>query len=322
MNCRRFIFTAYGLWLLISAGAAVAQEAFPAKPIKIIVPFGAGATANDIAARAMAQGLKQSQNWTVIVENKPGASGTIALEYVKGSAPDGYTLSLFSSGFTILPAIQNVPFRVDQDFEPIGIFMSVPMFVFSHRSVPVKDIRGLIELARANPNKLNYAIPGIGMPHHLAMELLMKQTNTKLFVVPYSSGIAAAIPDLINGRVSLMVGTISSMAAHLRTGDVAVLGTTGVKRSELLPEAAPVADTVPGYHVEVWTGFVAPKGTPKAVVSRLNSAFTGTMPYISERLKAAGMEAAAGSPDQMASMIRTELQQWRDLVRETGIKMQ
>ena len=302
--------------------AALAQEVFPSKPVRIVVPFGAGATANDIAARTLAQGLKDSQNWQVIVENKPGASGVIGMEHVKASAPDGYTVGLFSSGFNILPAIQTVPYRVDEDFEPIGIFMTVPFFLFAHQSVGVKDINGLIAMAKANPNKLNYAVPGIGMPHHLAMELLMKNTGTRFFVIPYSSGIAAAIPDVIKGRVALMIGTLSSMAPHIKAGLVANLGTTGPKRSTLFPEAAPIGESVPGYQVEVWTGFVAPKGTPKEVVAKLNAAFAAASPHIAERLKAAGMEGASGTPEQMGTAIRTELRNWRELVREAGIKPQ
>jgi tripartite-type tricarboxylate transporter receptor subunit TctC len=300
----------------------VAQEAFPAKPIKIVVPFGAGASANDIAARALAQGPKESQNWSVIVENKPGASGVIGLEYVKGSAADGYTLCLFTSGFTILPAMQSLPFAVDEDFEPIGIFMTVPFFLFAHQSVNVKDIQGLVDLAKANPNKLNYAIPGIGQPHHLAMELLMKVTGTQFFVVPYSSGIAAAIPDVIKGRVALMMGTVSSMAPHMKTGLVKALGTTGPKRSTLLPEVPPIAETVPGYQVEVWTGFAAPKGTPKEIVAKLNAAFVSAVPHIAERLKASGMESASTSPEQMGAAVRSDMQKWRKLVQEAGIKTQ
>lgn len=322
MNRYLSVFAACCCLLSCLSGPAWAQDAFPAKPVKIVVPFGAGASANDIAARALAQGLKDSQNWSVIVENKPGASGVIGMEYVKASAPDGYTLSLFTNGFTILPAMQTLPFRVDEDFEPIGIFMTVPFFLFAHQSVGVRDIHGLIEMARANPNKLNYAIPGIGQPHHLAMELFMKLTDTRFFVIPYSSGIAAAIPDVIKGRVALMIGTLSSMAPHIKAGLVTVLGTTGPKRSALYPEAAPIGESVPGYQVEVWTGFVAPKGTPRDVVAKLNAAFSSAGPHIAERLKAAGMEGASGTPEQMGTAIRSELQKWRKLVQDAGIKAQ
>jgi tripartite-type tricarboxylate transporter receptor subunit TctC len=308
--------------VLATCRAALAQESFPSRPMRIIVPFAAGASANDAAARTLALGLQQTLGWTVIVENKSGASGVIGMEALRASAPDGYTVSLYTSGFTILPSMQSVPFDLAEDFEPIGIFMTVPFFIFAHPSVPAKDVGELIRHAKANPARLTYAIPGIGQPHHLAMELLGKMTGTQFVVVPYARGIAPALPDLLNGRVHLMVGTATSLAAQVHAGQVNVLGTTGRTRSALLPAAAPVAEAVPGFQVDVWTGFAAPKATPAALVARLNSAFSGAVPAIADRLRASGMEPASGTPDEMRATIRSEIVKWRKLIEEARIRPQ
>lgn len=302
------------------AGAARAQEAYPSRTVRIVVPFAPGASANDVVARAFAPGLQQRLGQPVIVENKAGATGIIGMEYVAKSAPDGYTIALFTSGFTTAPAMVKLPFSVEKDFAPIGIFATIPFAMFVHPSVPATNIQELIAHAKQNPGKLSYAIPGFGQPHHLAMELFMKMTGTKFFVVPYSKGITPAIPDLLSGQISVLCGSISSMLPYVQSGKVRVLGATGLQPAGLLKDVPPIANTVPGFEASIWAGFAAPAGTPSAIIARLNAEFARVIPDVVGRMTSAGIDLAPGTPAQMAATVRADIEKWGTLIREAGIK--
>jgi len=308
--------------LLAAAPFASAQE-YPARTVRIVVPFAAGAT-NDIVARLFAQKLSEQTKQPFIVENRTGGSGIPGTDFVAKSAPDGYTLLL---GNTALLGIHislysKLPYD-PRDFAPVSVLAISPSVLVVHASVPARSVSELVALAKANPGKLNYASPGNGTPFHLSAELFKTQTGTNIVHVPYK-GAAPALVDLLSGQVQLMFDNIPSVLPHIRSGKVRAIATTGAKRLALLPDVPTLAEAGFRNAESVsWFAIVAPKGTPREIVARLHAEIVKaeSQPEVRQRLYELGAEPVGSSPEETAAHIRAEIAKWGKVIKESGAKV-
>jgi len=308
--------------VLLSAAAypAVAQGTYPDRPVKIVVPFPPGGS-NDVLARAVAPGLQSRLGQPFIVDNKPGAAGNIGAEFVARSPADGYTLLQTQNGITMVPWLsQNLGFDPMQ-FAPVMIAITLPMVVTVNTDLPVKSIGDLIAYAKANPEKLSYATPGVGTPHHLATELFMNMTGTKMVMVPYK-GTAAIALDLIAGRVNVLFSALDTMRPHIIAGKIRAIAIAERKRLAQLPDMPAIAETVPDFEVFFWLGFVAPPGTPDAIAQKLAVEIKAVLALqdTNERLTKAGLTINPGSPAEMRAIMKSDYDKWGKVVRAAGIK--
>ena len=307
--------------LFIWAGTLCAQT-FPSKPVSLVVPFTAGA-ANDVLARTLAAEMRESLG-AVVVENKPGANGSIAAEYVRRAAPDGHTLLVVNDSYLILPAMgANLPYDMLRDFDAVVHAGSLPFFlVVNEEAIPVRTLKEFVDHVRARPGKLGYATPGNGSPHHLAAELLKLQAGLEATHVPYK-GMAVALPDLIAGRVQFTITGLPAVAAQLKAGRLRVLATVGRTRSAVMPEVPTFGEAgVPGVEMNLWLGVAAPAGTPKPVVARINAEFNRVLqlPAIRDKLAAQGIDTAGGTPEEFAARMRADLAAYTRVIKATGIR--
>ena len=305
--------------------AALAQDAYPSKPVRIIVPYPAGGPA-DLLPRVVGEKLSQKWGQPVIVENKPGASGNIGMAEGARAAADGYTLVLAPTGnLTVNPSLfPNLPFDVARDFTPVTLLGESPNVLVVHPTVPVKSFRELLAYAKANPDKLNFASPGEGSGAHLAGELLKLQAGISATHVPYK-GMAPAVNDLLGGNVQMMFAGISTAVQHVKAGKLVALAMASPRRSPQLPEVPTVAESgLPGFDVTSWYGIVVRAGTPPAVVQKIqrDMAEALQMDDVKAKLAALGLEPVGNTPEQFAALIRAETQKWGDIVRKAGIKPQ
>ena len=306
---------------LLGANTAVLAQAYPNKPIRIIVPFTPGG-GNDVYARTVGQKLSERLGQPVIVENKPGAGGNIGNEYVARSAPDGYTLLLSQNGLTMAPSLsKSLPFDVMKDLAPIGIGVNLPMGLAVSNSLPVKSVPELIAYAKANPGKLHYATPGIGTPHHLSTEMFLSMTGTKMEQVPYK-GAAGMIPALMTGEVQVLFGALNSMFPHIQSGKIRGLALGDRQRNPILKDLPTVAESVPGYESVFWFGLMAPGGTPEAILNKLSEEqrVIVNLPDVRERLAKVGFEPNATTPNETRRIFAEELEKWAKVVKDAGIK--
>ncbi len=310
------------LLILLAAGAACAQT-YPAKPIRIVVPFAAGGGA-DFTARIVGQKLTEALGQPVLADNRTGAAGAIGTDLVAKAAPDGYTLLLGSAGpLAILPGLSSrLPYDSVTSFAPVALVSSMPFLLAVHPSLPVRNVRELIALARAKPGQLNYGSPGSGATTHLAAELLKAMTKIDIVHVPYK-GVAPAVADLMAGQVQLMSGDLSTMMPQVRAGRLRALAVTGAKRSALAPELPTIAEAgVAGYEASGWFGVLAPAATPAELVSRLNIVIVKGIAEAAarERLAALGGEVVGGTPADYALRLRGDLAKWGQLIKAIGLK--
>jgi tripartite-type tricarboxylate transporter receptor subunit TctC len=259
---------------VLAAAAAFSAQAqtWPTKPVKIIVPFAAGGPA-DIYARVIAQKLGESMGQAFVVEDKPGAGSLIGTEAVAKSAPDGYTLLLMSNTHTVNETlVPNKPYALTRDFVGVAPINYSDLVLVAHPSLQVSTLGELLKLAKSKPGKLNYASSGTGTPYHMAGELFKSMAGVHLVHIPYR-GSTGARTDLLGGQVDLMFDAVTTMADHAKAGKVKALATTGAQRSTVLPDVPTMSEAgVPGYEATIWLGLLAPKGTPPAIVQRLNEA--------------------------------------------------
>ena len=280
--------------LMLLAGA-IGAETFPSKPISLVVPFPTGA-ANDALARILAAEMRDSLG-TVVVENRPGANGNIAAEYVKRATPDGHTLLVVNDSYLILSAMSAaLPYDMLRDFDAVVHASGLPFFlVVNEEAIPVKTLKEFIDHARARPGKLSFASSGNGTPHHLSTELLKLAAGLDMTHVPYK-GMGVALPDLVAGRVQFTITGLPAVASQLKGGKLRVLATVGRARSAVLPEVPTFAEAgVPGVELNFWMGIVAPAGTPKPVIARINAKINRVLrlPAIRDKLAAQGIVAPA-----------------------------
>lgn len=299
-----------------------AHAAYPDKPIRIVVPFAAGGP-SDVLARALAQKLSAGVGQPVIADNKPGAGTNLAAELVARSPADGYTLFIMMVGTQAINEAMypKLNYSTVRDFAPVTLLAASSLTLVAHPSVPAKNLRDLITLAKASPGKYNFASSGAGTPLHLGGELLNKGAGIKLTHIPYK-GAAPALNDVLGGQVELaMVGT-PSVLAHIKSGKLTAIGVTSAQRTSLAPEVPTIAETVPGYEVELVYAIVAPAGTPRDVVTRLNTEINKAMQdgEVKERLLGQGFEVRSSTPEELGTYIRNEITKWAPIVKESGVK--
>ncbi len=304
--------------------AALAQgaAAFPGKPILFVVTSPPGGS-NDTFARAIGKKLSESFGKPVVVENRPGATGSIGEGFVAKSAPDGHTIVMISSTYTTKSAIAtNLPFDPLTAFAPVAMVGKGPMLLAVAPSTPFKTTEELFAFAKANPGKLNYATSGTGSINHFATELMGEAAGVKLTHVPYK-GMGPATADLMAGHVQVLIASAPSMLAQVKGGKVRGLGVTTVKPSAIAPGLAPVAGAgAPGYNVELWWGILAPAGTPKDVIAKLNAEINKALATdeMKEFLAREGAEAALVSPETFGEVIRSDIARWKKVAATAGIK--
>jgi tripartite-type tricarboxylate transporter receptor subunit TctC len=304
---------------LFGASAAHAQ-AYPNKPIRLVVPFPAGG-ATDIFARAVSQRLGEKLNTTIVVDNKPGAGGTIGSDIAAKAAPDGYTLLLAtSSTHSIGPSFGKVPYDAVADFTPISHVGNAPSIMVVPNNAPAKTVKEWIDYARKNPGKLNYASSGNGTVVHLTSEYFKAQAGLFLVHIPYR-GTALAIPDLVSGKVDVLFDSLPSGLPHVKEGRLRALGITSLKRSPLLPDLPAISETVPGYESVTWFGLYGPKGLPPELVNRINAALNQALQEadVKERLARLGIDPVGGTPQQFAAMAAADRAKWKKIIVDRKI---
>ena len=308
--------------LVLALGSLpAAAQTFPSKPIKIVVPATPGG-AIDLIARSLAEKLTLSLGQPVLVENKPGASNNLGTDFVAKSAPDGYTLVIVASSHaTNKHLFKTLPYDPVKDFAPIAYTHVVPLVLAVHPSVPAKTVPELVSWIKANPDKAIYASSGPGSSLHMAAELFMSMSKTKMQHVPYK-GSAAAHPDLLAGRTAMIFDPLPAIRGHVKSGGLRGIAVTTLGRSSALPELPPVADSLPGFDASTWGGILAPAGTPKEVVARLNTAINEALKLddVRTRLVGAGIDIQSGSPERFADVIKGEVDKWGRIVKEAGIQ--
>ena len=306
----------------LAAAQAMAQP-YPAKPVRILVGFVPGG-GSDFIARLVAQKLTESFGRTVIVDNRPGAGGAIAHELVSKAPADGYTLLLASAGpMGIAPALSaKIPYDALKDFDAVTLVVIMPFVTTVHPSLPVKNMKELIALARARPGQLNFGSPGHGSTNHLSGEMLKLMAKIDLTHVPYK-GVAAAMADVMAGQIQILSGDLTTLLPQVKNGRLRAIAVTSAKRSSYAPDIPSYAESgVPGYDTSGWFGIVVPAGTPRAVVERLNSDIAKgiTTPDSRERLGTLGGDVIANATSEYSAFIRTEHAKWAKLVAATGLK--
>jgi tripartite-type tricarboxylate transporter receptor subunit TctC len=321
MNLRRLAVLA----LLAVSLPIVAADRYPSKPVHIIVPFAAGGVA-DLLPRAVGEKLAERWGQPVVIENKPGAAGNIGMELGARAAPDGYTLLLAPTGnLTVNPALfPNLPFNVRKDLTPITVLASSPNILVVHPSVPAKSIKELVEYAKANPGKLNYASPGEGSGAHLAGELLNLEAKIETTHVPYK-GIAPAVTDLLGGNVQMMFAGVSTVLEHVKAGKLVAIAIAGPFRLRPLPDVPTVDESgFPGFDVTSWYGLVVRAGTPGDVIAKIHADVRAVMlmPEMQSRLVELGLLPIANRPQDFERLIDNETRKWSEIVRKANIKPQ
>ena len=311
-----------GLAAAALAGTVWAQPPadYPSRLIRLVVPFSAGSGV-DVLARVVADKLAERVKQPVIVDNKTGAAGIIGFDYAAKSPPDGYTLLVSVNTLVINPALRKVPYDPIKDFAPIMQLASGGFILAVHPSVKADSVGELVALTRANPGKLNYASAGVGSFVHLGTELFKMLTGADLVHIPYK-GITAAATGLITGDVAFMTVPMELALPHLRTGKIKPLAVTGARRSPLAPDVPTVAEAeLADFNMDLWTGLLAPAGTPKEIIARLNAEITRILSVAETRslLSQRGIEAMPGTPEQFAGLIAADLARWQKVVAAARI---
>lgn len=302
------------------AGVACAQD-FPTKPIRVIVPYAAGGGA-DILARLVGQQLSERLKQPVVVENKGGASNTIGMQQVASAPADGHVLGLATPVFVMTPSlIKNHPYDTLRDFAPVAMIGFTPLVLVVHPSVAAKTTQEFVALAKSKPGSLNFASLGAATTQGLAASMFNLMTGIDAVQVPYK-GSAPGVTDLLSGNVQFMFNALPSMLAHVESGKLRALGTTGAKRAPQLPKVPTIKEAVPGYEVTTWYSFVTPARTPKAVVERLNKEINAIIqePQVTAKLREQGLEADAMSPDELAKHFQAETAKWAKVIRDAKIQ--
>jgi tripartite-type tricarboxylate transporter receptor subunit TctC len=306
---------------LIGGAPALAQD-YPTKPVKIIVPFAAGGPA-DVYARFLGQRLTESLGQPFVVEDKPGAGSIIGTDAVAKSAPDGYTLLVMSNTHTVNESlVPNKPYALLRDFTPVAPINYSDLVLVVHPSVQANTLAELIKLAKAAPGKLNYASSGTGTPYHMAGELFKSMAGVDIVHIPYK-GSSGARTDVIGGQVQMMFDAVTTMSEQARAGKVRALGTTGKTRSTVLPDVPTIGEAgVPGYEAVIWIGLIAPKGTPPAIVNRLNAEITRiqTRPDVRAEWEKQGAIPMIMTPDAFGRFMADDIVKWERIVKISGAK--
>jgi tripartite-type tricarboxylate transporter receptor subunit TctC len=303
------------------ASAALAQS-YPAKPVRIVVPFAAGGPA-DLYARAIGEKLQGSMGQSFVVENRPGAGSLVGTDAVAKSPADGYTLLMMSNTHTVNESlVPDKPFQLMRDFVPVAPVNYSDLVMVVHPSVPAGNLREFIALAKSRPGALNYASSGNGTPYHMAGELFKALAGVDILHVPYK-GSSGARTDLLGGQVQMMFDAITTMAPNVQAGKLKALGTSGKSRTAVLPGVPTISEAgVAGYDAVIWLGIMAPAGTPRAVIERLNAEITriANAPEMKAAWAKQGAVAMSMSPDEFARFMREDVDKWARIVKISGAK--
>lgn len=311
--------------VLTMLACTAAAQAYPTKPLRIIVMYGPGSTI-DIMARLIAPKLTEALGQPVIVENRAGAGGAIGMDMVAKAPPDGHTLTIGATG----PSVTNpllypkTPFDPLRDFAYISLIATGPAVIAVHPSIPAKTLKELVALAQARPGHLNYGSPGVGTSPHLAGELFKQVTATQIVHVPYK-GNAEAITDLLGGQISIVFTGVPPVIPLMQAGKLKLMATTGNKRIATIPALPTIAEAgYPGAAMGIWYGLVAPAATPKDVLARLHREITRiqTLPDIRERFVQLGTEPTTSTPEQFAALVRDELVKWGRVIKAANVKVE
>lgn len=309
--------------LAASEPASAKGQAYPTKPIRLIVPFATGST-TDTLARIVGQKLTETWGQQVVVDNRAGAGGNIGTDIVAKAAADGYTLLMAAGSHAINPSLyRKLPYDAVKDFAPVTLVGSAPQLVVAYPGLAAASIRELIALAKARPGQIHYASGGSGSPSHLAMELFKSMAGIDLVHVPYKGG-TLVLNAVLSGEVQLTSGNIRSYMPHVKAGKLKGLGVTSPSRSPAAPEVPTIAESgLPGYSVTAWWGVLAPAATPKAIVTRLHGEIARHLqvPELRNRLAAVGIDTVGSAPEEFGAFIRKELVIWAKVVKESGARI-
>jgi len=306
---------------LLAAPLAATAQTWPAKGLRIIVPFTPGGF-NDTLARTLASEMPKSLGQPVVVENRAGGNTIIGTEAAAKSAPDGYTLFIAAVPFSVVQSLYKAPFDVTRDFQAVTLAGSTSNLMVAHPSFKPNSVKELIEHARANPGRVNYGSSGNGSSPHLSMELFKLMSKTYMLHIPYK-GSAPVVTDLLAGQVDVMFDNIPNVINHVRAGKMKAYAVSSPKRSQLAPDVPTVAEAgLPGYEVSVWFGVLVPAGTPQPIVQRLNTEIVKvvTAPDVRERFGKQGVEVQTSTPEQYQEFVRSEVARWARVIRDAGIK--
>lgn len=309
--------------LSLSFGIEVFAQSYPARPIRLVVSFAAGGGV-DLVARLAGQKLSEAWNQQVVIDNRPGAGGNVSAELVAKSPADGYTIYMSSASVVVNSSLyKSLPYDPLKDFAPVTLLVSAHNVLVAHPSLPAKNIRELIALAKKKPGQINYASTGSGSSGHLAMELFRSMAGIELVHVPYKV-IGQTTADLLSGQVSLWFPTMPGVMQHIKGGRMTALGVSGNRRAPALPNVPTIAEAgLAGYDASTWYPLLAPAGTPPAVVDKLNAQLVTilAMTDVREKLQAQGIEPVGSSPAQLAAHLKSELVKWEKVVRLSGAKV-
>ncbi len=309
------------IFLLCGATTALAQQ-YPARPIRIIVPQSPGAS-TDITARLVAQGLNEAFRQPVIVDNRPGSSGIAGTELVARAAPDGYTLMVVASSFSINPALgRKLPYDSIRDFTTVTQLSKFPNMLAAHPSAPVKTLQDVITLARAKPGQLSYASAGLATGTHMTAELLRFMTGIDILHVPYKGG-GPALTAAMGGQTQLLVATSVGLLPHVRAGKLRAIAVTSAQRSAAAPDIPTFAESgVPGYEHEPWNGMFGPAGIPKTILARVNAEVVRVLnsPAARKVLEGDGADVVGSTPEQFGIVLKAEIAKWTKVAKAAGIK--
>jgi tripartite-type tricarboxylate transporter receptor subunit TctC len=322
---RRFLSAVFcvGVALAVQQGAA-AEPSYPTKAIRVIVGFPPAGAA-DIFARMVGQKLAEAWGQPVVVDNRPGAGSTIGAEIASKASPDGHTLMVVSASYATSAGLyEKLNYHPIDSFIPITMIASNPNVLLAHPSVPAKSARDLIAMARANPGKLTMGSAGTGSITHLAGELFTSMAGIKVTHVPYKGG-GPNLTALLAGEIQISVASVPASLGHVKAGRLKALGLTSVKRSAVLPEVPPIAESgVPGYEAKNWYGILAPAGVPRPIVAKLNEQVNEILraPDVVEALAKQGADAEGGTPDEFRKYLQSEIAKWSKVIKNAGVKVQ
>ncbi len=316
------VFAATATLAIGAAAPARAADTWPSQPIRWVVPYPAGG-GTDVVARTLGQAISPALGKQVVVDNRPGAATIVGADAVAHAKPDGYTvLTADTATLAANPSLyKKLPYSAEKDFVHVGMVARFPLVLVAAPNFPAKTLREVIDYAQKNPGKVNFASPGPGSPHHLAMELFMDQTHIKMTHVPYK-GAAPAVQDLLAGQVDLMFVDLASGQQNVTAGKLRAIGVATPRRLPVLPNVPTVAEGgVAGFEAYAWQGMVAPAGTPKPIVTRLNAELVKALksPEVQKRMEGVGVEPVSSTPEEFAQYAHAEAERWGKLIKAKGI---
>jgi tripartite-type tricarboxylate transporter receptor subunit TctC len=318
----RWLGAALALSTALTAAGPAAAQAWPSRPVKVIVPFPAG-TSPDIVARHMTQKLNERTGQPFVVENRAGAGGAIGAEAAARAAPDGYTVFFMVNSIVTMNQFiyKKLPYDPVKDFAPVAMVAGVPYVLLAHKDFRAKTLQELIAAAKAKPGSIDYASAGIGGAGHIIMELMSSLAGIQLTHIPFK---ADGLNAVIGGQVPLMLQPTTTAVAQVRSGALIALGTTGTKRLPMLPDTPTIAEIVPGFAADGWQGVMVPAGTPPAVITRLNREINAilALPETAERFAGLGIQPWTSTPEQMQAQISGDIVKWGKVIREARIEAQ